>query len=69
MSGPLQDHSRWEVIIDEGCVRGMSPQKGGTVFSLERTFFSLFIRKRLRGFHDLLKEPIPPDYFPQKTTP
>jgi len=68
MSGPLQGHSRWEVIIDVDCVRGVSPQKGGTFFSLERTF-SLFIRKGIRGFHDLLKNPFFLFIFPRRPHP
>jgi len=69
MSGPLQDLSRWEVIINVGCVRGVSPQKGGTVFSLERNSFSLFIRKGIRGFHDLLKNPFFLFIFPRRPHP
>jgi hypothetical protein len=69
-SDPFQDHSRWEVIrrslFNVACVRGVSPQKEGTILSLERTFFFLFIRKRKGGFDDLLKNAFSLFIFPRR---
>jgi hypothetical protein len=65
----MQDHSRWELIIDVvGSVRGVSPQKEGTVLSLGRTF-SLFIRKGIRGFHDLVENLFSLFIFPRRPCP
>jgi hypothetical protein len=69
MSGPFQDHSRWEVVrrnpMNVGCVKGVLHQMEGTILSWERTF-SHFIGKGIRGFDDLLKNPLSLFSFPRR---